>query len=53
MTNKSLRERLKVAEKNRSMVSTLIQQALEKNLIKAADPENTSRKFTEYVPIWA
>lgn len=53
MTNKSLRERLKVAEKNRSMISTLIQQALEKNLIKAADPENTSRKFTEYVPIWA
>lgn len=53
MTNKSLRERLKVAEKNRSMISALIQQAVDKHLIKPADPENTSRKFTEYVPMWA
>ena len=53
MTNTSLRERLKMPEKQRSMVSLLIQEAIDKNLIKAADPENTSKKFTEYVPIWA
>ena len=53
MTNKSLRERLKMPEKQRSMVSVLIQEALDHKLIKAADPENTSRKFSEYVPIWA
>lgn len=53
MTNKSLRERLKMPEKQRSMVSVLIQEALDQGLIKAADPENRSRKFAEYVPAWA
>lgn len=53
MTNTSLRERLKMPEKQRSMVSALIQEALEKKLIKAADPENSSKKYAEYVPVWA
>lgn len=53
MTNKSLRERLKMPEKQRSMVSVLIQEALDKKRIKRADPENKSRKFAEYVPVWA
>ena len=53
MTNKSLRERLKMPEKQRSMVSALIQEALDARIIKPADPENKSRKFSEYVPIWA
>ena len=53
MTNKSLRERLQMSEKKRSMVSVLIQEAIDKKLIKAADPNNKSRKFAEYVPFWA
>jgi predicted HTH transcriptional regulator len=53
MTNKSLRERLKMPEKQRSMVSVLIQEALDQKRIKRADPENKSRKFAEYVPAWA
>lgn len=53
MTNTTLRERLKMPEKQRSMVSVLIQEALDHNLIKPADPENKSKKFAEYVPIWA
>jgi len=53
MTNKSLRERLKMSEKQRSMVSVLIQEAIDLKLIKAADPNNKSRKFAEYVPTWA
>jgi predicted HTH transcriptional regulator len=53
MTNKSLRERLKMPEKQRSMVSALIQDAVELKRIKPADPENRSKKFTEYVPYWA
>jgi len=53
MTNKSLRERLKMPEKQRSMVSALIQDALDSMLIKPADPENKSKKFSEYVPTWA
>ena len=53
MTNTSLRERLKMPETQRSMVSVLIQEALDTGLIKPADPENKSRKFAEYVPVWA
>ena len=53
MTNKSLRERLKMSEKQRSMVSVLIQEAIDAKLVKAADPNNKSKKFAEYVPHWA
>jgi ATP-dependent DNA helicase RecG len=53
LTNKSLRERLKMPEKQRSMVSVLIQEAVEKKLVKPADPENKSKKFAEYLPFWA
>lgn len=53
MTNTSLRERLKMPEKQSSMVSVLIQEALDRKLIKPADPENKSRKFSKYVPTWA
>ena len=53
MTNKSLRERLKMPEKQRSMVSLVIQEALDRGLIKRADPENKSKKFAEYLPYFA
>lgn len=53
MTNKSLRERLKMPEKQRSMVSRLILEAVDKGIIAAANPESTSKKFTEYLPAWA
>jgi predicted HTH transcriptional regulator len=53
MTNTSLRDRLKMPETQRSMVSVLIQEAVDQKLIKPADPENKSRKFAEYVPAWA
>jgi ATP-dependent DNA helicase RecG len=53
MTNKSLRERLKMSEKQRSVVSVLIQSAVETGLVKPADPDNKSRKFTEYLPYYA
>ena len=53
MTNTTLRERLKMPEKQRSMVSVLIQEAIDKNLVKPTDPDNKSRKFAEYVPFWA
>ncbi len=53
MTNTSLRERLKMPEKQRSMVSVLIQEAVDKRLIKPANPDNKSRKFAEYIPYWA
>ncbi len=53
MTNTSLRERLKMPEKQRSMVSVLIQDSIDQKLIKNADSQNKSRKFAEYVPSWA
>ena len=53
MTNTTLRERLKMPEKQRSMVSVLIQEAIDQRLVKPADPANKSRKFAEYVPFWA
>jgi ATP-dependent DNA helicase RecG len=53
MTNTTLRERLKMPEKQRSMVSLLIQEAMDHQLIRPADPENKSKKFAGYVPIWA
>jgi ATP-dependent DNA helicase RecG len=53
MTNTTLRERLKMPEKQRSMVSVLIQEAIDQRLVKAANPSSTSRKFAEYVPFWA
>lgn len=53
MTNTTLRERLKMPEKQRSMVSVLIQEAIDMKMVKPADPANKSKKFAEYVPFWA
>ena len=53
LTNKSLRERLKMPDRQRPMVSVLIQEAVDQRRIKRADPENKSRKYAEYVPFWA
>ena len=44
---------LKMPEGQRSMVSILIQDAIDRRLVKNADPQNKSRKFAEYVPAWA
>lgn len=53
MTNTSLRERLKMSERQRPQVSKLIKDAVDEGLIKNKDPENKSTKFAEYVPYWA
>ncbi|MBR5664198.1 MAG: transcriptional regulator, partial [Bacteroidales bacterium] len=53
MTNTSLRERFKISPSNSSMVSRIIRDALAEHLIKEEDPENTSKKYIRYVPIWA
>lgn len=52
MTNSSLRERLKMNEKQRNQVSNLIADAVEAGRIKRMDPES-GNKFAEYVPYWA
>ncbi len=52
MTNTSLRERLKMHEKQRTQVSNLIRDALEYGRIKRKDPTSVSSKFAEYIPYW-
>jgi ATP-dependent DNA helicase RecG len=53
MSNQSLRQRFKIADENAAMVSRIIKDTLEAGLIKEVDPENKSRKFVKYFPIWA
>lgn len=53
LTNKSLRERLRMSTHQRPQISILIKQALEAGRIKPEDPENQSNKFAKYVPYWA
>lgn len=53
MTNQSLRQRFKIADENAAMVSRMIKDTFEAGLIKEVDPENKSRKFVKYIPVWA
>ncbi len=53
MTNTSLRERLKMHDKQRTQVSNLIRDAVGAGRIKRKDPNSPSSKFAEYIPYWA
>src|SRR5262249_30982625 len=53
MTNTSLRERFKMHEKQRSMISRLIKDALDCKIIKIKDTHSKSTKYAEYLPHWA
>lgn len=52
MTNASLRERFGIAEKNASMASRFLNEAVEAGLIVVADPEAGTR-IRRYLPFWA
>lgn len=52
LTNKSLRERLGVDEKNYPAVSVIIKEALLQGLIKVGTPEGTNRRDIAYIPSW-
>ncbi len=52
LTNKSLRERLGVEERNYPLVSIVIKEALAQGLIKIGTPEGTNRRDIAYIPIW-
>jgi len=51
-TNKSLRTRFEIAEKNYSIVSRIIADTIDEGLIKPADPDSKSRKHASYIPFW-
>jgi ATP-dependent DNA helicase RecG len=53
MTNASLRKRFGISEGNSAMISRLIADALDAQLIKPFDPKSTSRKQSQYIPFWA
>ena len=53
MTNQSLRERLGVEQKNYPMISRIIKDGIDSNLIKEADPGNKNRRYVKYIPYWA
>lgn len=52
MTNSSLRERFKVDERNRAIITRIINDALEQGFILPRDP-NQGRRHAKYVPFWA
>lgn len=53
LTNKSLRERLRMSSNQSPQISLLIKQALEKGRIRPEDPESSTKKFAKYIPYWA
>ncbi|MDP3928918.1 MAG: ATP-binding protein [Bacteroidota bacterium] len=53
MTNTTLRERFKIADENAAMVSRIIKDTAQAGFIKEEDPDNNSRKFVKYIPVWA
>lgn len=53
LTNKSLRERLRMTVHQRPQISLLIKQAIKAGRIRRQDPDNQSSKFAKYIPYWA
>lgn len=53
MTNRSLRNRFGIEEKNRAQISRVISDAVDAGLIRPYDPESGSRRHASYVPFWA
>ena len=51
MTNSSLRARFGIADRNVSMVSRILAEAVEEGLIVIADP-TTGRRMRQYLPAW-
>lgn len=52
VTNASLRERFRVEKKNSSMISRLLNETVERGLIKLVD-ENAGDRGKKYMPYWA
>lgn len=53
MTNATLRKRLQIDAKNYPMVSKIIKETRDANMIKESDSDNKSRKYASYLPYWA
>lgn len=53
LTNASLRKRFEISEKNSAQASRIIAETVEACMIKPANPDNRSRRLTQYLPFWA
>lgn len=53
MTNATLRQRFGISDENYSMASRVIRDTMNEELIKKANPDDTSKKHAKYVPFWA
>lgn len=53
MTNQTLRERFAIEDKNYSIASRIIRDAIDAGVVKEIDPDNKSRKYAGYLPFWA
>ncbi|MBK8302334.1 MAG: putative DNA binding domain-containing protein [Chloracidobacterium sp.] len=53
MSNQSLRERFNLADSQADIISGIIKNTVDENLIKLEDPESTSKRYARYVPYWA
>jgi ATP-dependent DNA helicase RecG len=53
MTNQSLRLRFDLPESKTELTSRIIRDTIENGQIRAENPENTSKRYTKYVPFWA
>lgn len=53
MTNKSLRERFDIPEKNYSTVSRIIADSIWEKLVVSYDDAGRSKRFAKYIPFWA
>jgi predicted HTH transcriptional regulator len=52
MTNKSLRDRFGIEDKNSALASRIITDTIAEGLIKRENPDS-SRKYSKYIPFWA
>jgi len=53
MSNQSLRERFKLSDSRSDLVSRIIRDTIDASKIKLDDPENFSKRYARYIPIWA
>lgn len=53
MTNQSLRERFKLPESKSDLISRIIHEAVDAKLVRLANPESASKRYSQYVPYWA
>ena len=53
MTNKSLRERFGLNNRQTDIASRVVAQTVEEEMIKLEDPNSSSRRYAKYIPYWA